>query len=433
MNRIVRLTFGLGLILALAACAPASTPTPAAPPTAVAPHGVTPPALPQPTTVPTHPAPTAQPEGLFFARPVGDAGPLSAYDMANGALRFTLPPGRLSADGQHYLAAKTGADTGLIQFNLGTGADTLVAELAGQWELSSVSPTGRWAALRRIASDSEKQAWIAANTWKTDVKVVDTQSGQAARQIELDGNFDVDTLSAAGDSLFVIQYLPAVKPDHYQVRLFDLASGKLLDGALVDKRSPDEVMAGQRSQAVAPRDGSWLFTLYLRTKNNTAFIHALDTVNKYTLCFDLPALPAETLNELNAYSLAVSPDGQIVYASNPALGIVARVDVSSSEVTSEASFTPDPSVLAVSAPVNYSVADKRAVYFTGGKTIWSFDTASRQVKSLSSLDRLTTAPDAVAGISGLALSLDGQRLFVARPDQPAMMVDTASGQASSFQ
>lgn len=425
MDRIVRLALVLGFLLASAACAPASTPAPA--PTAVPPillpTSARSTAQLQPTAIPPTPAPTAAPNGLFFVRPQGEAGLLIAYDMDSGEMRFTLPPGMLSADNQHYLAAKSGAGTQLLQFDLTTGASAPIAQLAGPWELSGVSPTGRWAALTRLPSESEKQAWAASNEWKTDVQVIDTQTGKLAHQLALPGDFSVDTLSATGDALFVIQHLPAVKPDHYQVRLFDLTTETLQDGALVDKRAPDEVMAGQRWQAVAPSDGSWLFTLYLRTKNNTAFIHALNTENKFTLCFDLPTVKGNTLDQLRSYSLALSPNGQRIYASNPALGIIGEVDLNSFEVTSAASFAPDPSALSASAPVNYSVADKRMLYFTGGKNIWIFDFATQKVKSLSSLD---------AFISGLALGPDGRRLFVARPDQPPMILDTTSGQAFSL-
>ena len=431
MNRVLQVTFTLWLLIALSACAP--TPTPAAKPTAVpptavppvvAPTGARPTAQSQPTAISLTPVPAAQLNELFFARPQGDAGPLIAYDMAIGAMRFSLPPGLVSADKQHYLAAKTGADTQLLEFDLATGAVAPVAQLAGQWELSSVSPTGRWAALTRNPSESEKKAWAATNQWKTDVQVVDTQTGKVARQVGLEGNFAVDTLSATGDALFVIQYLPAVKPDHYQVRLFDLTTGTLQDGALVDKRAPDEVMAGQRWQAVAPRDGSWLFTLYLRTKNNTSFIHALDTQNKYTLCFDLPTVKGNSLEQLRAYTLALAPNGQTIYAANPALGMIAKIDLNSFAVTSAASFAPDPSALSASAPVNYGVADKRRLYFTGGRNIWTFDATTQKVTNLSSLDTF---------ISGLALGRDGQRLFVARPDHLPIILDTTSGQAFSFQ
>ena len=418
MNRIVRLTFTLWLLLVLAACAPALTPA------AVPSVAALPTALSQSTPVPPTPVPAAQSGGVFFARPQGETGPLIAYDMATGAIRFSLPAGRLSADSQHYLAARAGAGTQLLGYDLTTGAERLIGQLTGQWELSSVSATGRWAALTRVPTESEKQAWSTANAWKTGVQVVDTNTGQIAHQLELDGNFVVDTLSAQGDSLFVIQYLPAVKPDHYQVRLFDLTTGTLQDGALVDKRDSAEVMAGQRWQAVATSDGSWLYTLYLRTSKNTAFIHALNTVNKFAMCFDLPTVTGSTQDQLKAYSIALAPNGQTIYAANPALGVVAKVDVSSFEVTSAASFAADLATLPASASGNYSVADEHGLYFTGGKQIWAFDMTTRQVKSLSTVDNF---------ISGLALGRDGRQLLVARVDQPPVMLDTTSGAAFSSQ
>jgi hypothetical protein len=418
MNRIVRLTFTLWLLLVLAACAPALTPA------AVPSVAALPTALSQSTPVPSTPVPAAQSGGVFFARPQGETGPLIAYDMATGAIRFSLPAGRLSADSQHYLAARAGAGTQLLGYDSTTGAERLIGQLTGQWELSSVSATGRWAALTRVPTESEKQAWSTANAWKTGVQVVDTNTGQIAHQLELDGNFVVDTLSAQGDSLFVIQYLPAVKPDHYQVRLFDLTTGTLQDGALVDKRDSAEVMAGQRWQAVATSDGSWLYTLYLRTSKNTAFIHALNTVNKFAMCFDLPTVTGSTQDQLKAYSIALAPNGQTIYAANPALGVVAKVDVSSFEVTSAASFAADLATLPASASGNYSVADEHGLYFTGGKQIWAFDMTTRQVKSLSTVDNF---------ISGLALGRDGRQLLVARVDQPPVMLDTTSGAAFSSQ
>jgi len=418
MNRILRFGFTFWLLLALAACAPALTPA------AVPSVAALPTALAQPTPVPPTPIPAVQPSRLFFARPQGEAGPLIAYDTTNGAVRFSLPSGMLSADNQHYLAAKTGAGTQLLGFDLNTGAEKPLAQLTGSWALSSVSASGHWAALTRVPAESEKQAWLTANTWKTDIQVVDTQTGKLARQLALDGNFAVDTLSTLGDSLFVIQYLPAVKPDHYQVRLVDLTTGALQDGALVDKRDTEEVMAGQRWQAVSTPDGSWVYTLYLRTSQNTAFIHALDTVDKVTLCLDLPAVKGSTLDQLKAYSIALAPDGQMAYAANPALGVIDRVDVSSFEVSRVASFAPVPAALAASAPGNFSVADQRGLYFTGGKQIWAFDTTSRQVKSLSTLDTF---------ISGLGLGRDGRELLVARLGQPPVMLDTTSGAAFSSQ
>ena len=46
-----------------------------------------------------------QPVELFLARPQGAKGPLVAYNMSNNDEYFRLPPGLLSADQDHYLAA----------------------------------------------------------------------------------------------------------------------------------------------------------------------------------------------------------------------------------------------------------------------------------------------------------------------------------------
>jgi hypothetical protein len=417
MTRILHLTLALCFLLVGAACAQGATPValPTAPATAAATRA--------PTAAPATAATTA-PAGLFFVRPQGDAGPLLAYDMTGGALRFSLPPGLLSADQHRYLAAKTGADTQLLEFDLATGADTPIIQLTGQWELSAVSATGHWAALTQIPNDAERQAWTASNDWKTQVKIVDTKRGQVAQQVGLNGNFAVDTLSATGDALFLIQYLPAVKPDHYQVRWVDLMTEQLQDGALVDKRAPDEVMAGQRWQAVATRSGRWLYTLYVRTKTNTAFIHALNTEDKYTWCFDLPGLPGNSLDQLRAYTLALAPDGGTLYAANPALGLVATVDLNTLQVASAGHFAAVPSTAPPAAPFSFGVAGDRALYFSSGPQVWTFDEVTQQVKSLSTLD---------APVSGLALGPEGHRLFVGLAGAAPLALDLATGQALSFQ
>ena len=149
-----------------------------------------------------------------------------------------------------------------------------------------------------------------------------------------------------------------------------------------------------------------------------------DSQDRFTLCFDLPTAPGNTLDQVRAYSLALSPNGQALYAANPALGIVAKVDLNAYAVAGVARFSPDPAAQSAAAPVNYAVADERRLYFTSGQAIWTFDATAQTVRSLSTLDSL---------INGLALSPDGGRLFAARPDRPPLMLDTASGQAFSSQ
>jgi WD40 repeat protein len=412
MNRLTRLTASFLLLSMLAACsAPLSPPTltaPSAPAQAGAP-------------------PAAWPSELFFVRPEGAASSLVAYDMADGSQRFSLPAGMLSADRKHFYAAEAdGSKTGLRSFDPATGGELSRFTLDGAWALSGVSPTGRWLALTRIASASEKQAWIEANQWKTDVQIVDAQSGQTAHLLSLDGNFEVETIS--GKSLFLIQHLPAVNPDHYLIRLYDLSAEALIADPLRSKGS-DEVMAGLAWEGVASPDGLWLLTLYLSTRRDVAFVHTLDLLNKYPVCIDLPSGGGD-FDQLKYYSLTLSPDGQKVYATNAVLGAVAEVDLTQRQVTRTIFFDPDRSAPEASydpqAPTARSAIsrDGQRLYFTSGREVWVYDTRAGTVSG----PYVVNTP-----VLGLGVSGDGKRLYVASAGQPLRVFDTASGQALSFQ
>jgi hypothetical protein len=399
MNRLTRLSCVLITSL-LTACANPVTPAPLAPTTA--------PSLPTQVPLPT-------PGELFFARPEGsgNTGPLVAYDTASGAEYFTLPAGLLSADREHYFTAQPGPTTQLTEYNLNTGVEKASFQIPERWELSGLSPSGHQAALTRPFD----------KTGTTAILVVDTQTGQTTQRLELNGNFEVDALSAAGNTLFLIEYLPALNPDHYQVRAYDLAFESLVEGALVDKRAPDEVMAGQRQDAVTARDGSWVYTLYLRTRNNTAFIHALNTVDRYTLCIDLPA-NGTGWDSLLGYTLAVGPDGQTVLAANPVMGVVAKVNILEAGITQMTWFSPLTSdePLTSLSPSVMSVDGKR-VYFADQQTVWGYDLASEKITGPYAANPTSDAP-----IISLGLSSDGSRLYVAQAHQPLIILEAATGQ-----
>ena len=429
MNRIVRLLIVLLLLSVLTACdsltPPAELPAvlegdgrPRAPASVV----VQPPAEAEEAAPLENDAPPAE---LFLVRPEGAKGPLVAYDMSDGRERFALPAGMLSAYGRHYYAAASQPEsTRLDAYDPGTGNLERRFTLKGQWALSGVSPLGRWLALTRIASEGEKQAWAKSNQWKTDVQIVDANSGETAHVLSLDGNFEVETISAAGDSLFLVQHLPAVNPDHYLIRLYDLSAENLVADPLRSKGS-DEVMAGLAWEGLASPDGRWLLTLYLSTRRNTAFIHTLDLLNKYPVCIDLPSGSGD-FDQLKDYTLALSPDGQKVYATNTALGVVAEVSLNTLKVARTVTFDARPlAKYDLPTPVGRSVVSKggRMLYFSGGQDVWFYDTKSKAVSGPFSID---------SQIVGLGLSSDGNRLHVASADGSLTTLNAASGSALSF-
>jgi hypothetical protein len=423
-NRLAsRLIFALALSAAAcagpAAVAPATAP--ASIPTAVATAAPT--AIPANTAAPTQPV-AAQDKGLFFTRPEGGAGPLVAYDLSSGSVRYNLPAGRLSADGKHFFsAAKDGTATQLTGYDLVTGADNLQTSLDGQWALGAVSSDGRWAALSRIYGDAQKQQWT-DSAYQSEMQIIDGRTGKLAQAVSLDGNFEIDGLSKRGDSLYLIQYLPAAKPDYYEVRVYDRATKTLVDGALVQKGAESEVMVGDRWDAVGSPDGEWLLTLYLRTKEGTAFIHALNLANRFTLCIDLP-FKADNLEQLKYSTLALAPNGRTIFAANAALGVVAQTSMDDLSVIQSAKFQPaNPTIAYNPLPQSMSVAAPggRALYFTNGAQAWAYDDQKAAVRPFG----------APGPITGLGVSPDGRRVFMARMGQPLMVLDAASGDLLGF-
>lgn len=101
--------------------------------------------------------------------------------------------------------------------------------------------------------------------------------------------------------------------------------------------------------------------------------------------------------------MALSPGGSKLYAANPALGVLAELDLAGGPtVRTVARFTPAPSSRRTQVIV---AGDGQTVYFSDGRAVWRHRAASATV------ERVYEERSAVAG---LGLSSDGTRLFVAR-------------------
>ena len=374
-----------------------------------------------PPAVAPQPTVEVRPPEIFFARPEGAKGPAVAYDMASGTQQFILPAGMASADWKHYFAATPGqGNTRLEAFVPETGEIDRSITLDGGWALSGIAPTGRWLALTRVVSDAERQA----GNWQTEIQILDSQSGETVHLLKLDGNFEVETVSADGKSLFLVEHLPAVNPDHYLIRLYDLSNETLVADPLRSKGA-DEVMAGYAWEGLASPNGKWLLTLYLSTRRNAAFIHTLNLIDKYPVCIDLPA-NGGGFGQLKYYTLSLAPDGYKVYAANAALGVVAEINLNEFSVARIAHFASDPTA---SPEVQTQIArsllspDGTRLYFTSGKDVWAYDTKAQTV----------SGPFVTDGqVGGLGLSRDGARLYAAQMDGSLIAFDAISGVAVSL-
>jgi hypothetical protein len=121
----------------------------------------------------------------------------------------------------------------------------------------------------------------------TQFAVIRTRGLGVARRIELPGTWAFDALSPNGRTIYALSYPSANDPNLYEVRAIDTASGRVLPGAIVDKREPDEAMRGLPVTRAVDAEGRWVYTLYAKS-DGSGFVHALDTVARRAVCIDLP-------------------------------------------------------------------------------------------------------------------------------------------------
>ncbi|MDX6603323.1 MAG: hypothetical protein QOF13_2525 [Solirubrobacterales bacterium] len=118
-------------------------------------------------------------------------------------------------------------------------------------------------------------------------------SRHAITSVELRGHFAFDAISPDGSTIYLIHHFPNVSGpsyvSHYEVRAYDVESGRLLPEPIVDPDEPDEHMEGLPiTRAMSPA-GRWAYTLY-DGNGKEPFVHALDTVAGRAVCVDLPQL-----------------------------------------------------------------------------------------------------------------------------------------------
>jgi hypothetical protein len=109
------------------------------------------------------------------------------------------------------------------------------------------------------------------------------------RVVTLRGAFYFDAISPDGGTMYLIQHTSAFNILRYVVRAYDLRTDRLVPGTIVDRREPDERMAGYPIARAATGDGVWAYTLYQKPRGRL-FVHALDTSRGIARCIDLPRL-----------------------------------------------------------------------------------------------------------------------------------------------
>jgi hypothetical protein len=341
---------------------------------------------------------------LLYVQADGSRGLLVAYSTATRQAVFALPPGMASADGRTYFSASFGYEptTVLKRWAVATAQQRGEWVLPGRWTLQGVSPTGRWAALARRAGQD------------TRLLVFDARSGERVHVMRLRGNYEVETISRDGKRLFLIEHFAGRQ---YNVRQYDLSRERLVANPL--RAEGVKIMAGYAWSGVASPDGRWLLTLYLSTPGKLAFVHSLDLERSRPACIGLPSGNGGAFEHLKRYSLTLSPDSGTLYAANPALGVVAELDLARSEVKRVARFEKFAPV-AGAHPATLSTISRngRTMYFSAGRDLWAYDAAYGVVRG----------PYATGGkVVGVGYGAGDQRVFAVRKDGHMIAFRAANG------
>jgi hypothetical protein len=339
---------------------------------------------------------------FLFVQPDGPRGELVAWNTTTRQAVFSLPPGMASANGHTYYSASSNrASTFLKRFVVGTAFLENEWKLATRWQLQGVSPTGRWVALARREAGSTK------------LLVFDGLRGRRAHVMRLRGDFEVETISRDGKRMFLIEHLAGRA---YNVRQYDLSRERLVANPL--RAAGVKIMAGYAWSGVASPDGRWLMTLYLSTPSSLAFVHSLDLRRARPACIALPS--SGGIEALKRYSLTLAPDGKTLFAANPALGAVARIDLVRSTVKRVTRFERAPVGSGRHAATLSTISrNGRTLYFSAGRDLWAYDAAYGVVRG----------PYATAGkIVGVGYGADDRRVFAVREDGRMLAFRAATGE-----
>lgn len=201
-------------------------------------------------------------------------------------------------------------------------AGARVQTLRGRFEHARVAPAlpadGRSLSGDRLVLQDMDNA---TNNSVSRFAVVDATLSEPARMVDLNGDFDYDAVSPTLDTLYLIHRFSAERPDNYHVRAFNVTTGTLDDGPIADKTKQAEgPMLGHPIARATTASGEWVYTAY---RGDHPFVHALNAVEKYAICVDLPHAVAH----VEDWELTLDEPAQTLTATSPATGLTVKVDV----------------------------------------------------------------------------------------------------------
>jgi hypothetical protein len=320
----------------------------------------------------------AEARGLVF---LPGASAIKVVDGASGRVRGTLPAGTPSPDWRRLYVLRDGT---LDQLDTATGRAVESQPVPGWVRAVRTSANGRWLAFAGDGAPSRFQ-------------VQDAMRADRPTTVELPGTFTFDGLSNDGRRLYLLQWM---EPGRYQIRMFDLSSGRLDPAVIADKREVGELMSGEALTSLTTRGGAMQLTLYQRSAADQAFVHALPIgePQPFAFCEDLPAPAA-------GWGFVAGPDGQRFYAVNPAAGWVVELRAGSAADEPRVRtgrIDPQPGAPAGVTPAAAVSPDGATLFLSAASGLVRVDTSTLQA---------TGRVPAGGPVAAIAFASDGSALY----------------------
>ena len=370
-----------------------------------------------------------------------NAETVKVLDTGSGAVVRELPIGTPASDwSRYYLVTQLNGSAQLKAIDPASGATIAQTAIPAGYRLpnfashgpsAGISPNGQWLALTQKFPSPSGGGQGGGASMTTDFLVGSSSLKESFKTIHVNGDFVFDALSNDGNSLYLIQKM--IEPNHYRVRLYDVAANYLNPQPVADKREPNEPMNGIRGDSAADPTGNHVYTVYIRAAG--PFIHALPLGQPFAWCIDLPASThANDMEKQFQWALAISHDGTTLYAANAALQTVAVMttgDAPQMVRTGTVALNHSQNVLGGLA-IRAEAKGPRiggAALSPDGRTLYSFadrgvvaiDTTTLKVRSRY-LD--PWQPDT------MRMSSDGQWLYVAESSENKLwQIDPVTGSA----
>ena len=350
---------------------------------------------------------------------------IAVIDARTGTVVRELPNGVLSRDRSQLYTTETmkgGTQTQIRVLELASGRETRSLTIDGYSHTlfdyyAPLGPTGdgSWLVL---TGDPIKLD----DKYVTRYAVVNTLTG-AASSLELRGDWPYEFVAVSPDGKRIYFTDLSASSQPVGIRGFDLMTRTLAPAPVAGSAWNKWQAGGWRSGIVTSADGRWSYSVNTGTEE-PSFILALDAVNDRAQRIELPADQSAGFEKAMLWSLVPSNDGKILYAVNPAIGAIDEIAVPAMTVRRTAHLPvsrADSGALAALRQAVFPVADAKRLLRSGatlspdGRTLYAAGEHGIAVIDIDTLaERTVLAKD--ASYDTLALSPDGERMYVITPD-----------------